>query len=97
MKSKDQILLEEAYKRTKLILESHTPYTGSIEDLIYVDDLESDVGKLSQEIENGRHVVLKYAAFKEDLQEMGMDTSDDAEIYLFDKKTNFTRPVFVLM
>ena len=97
MKSKDQQLLEEAYKKTSLFTESHmTPYHGSNENLIWIEDLESQVGRLKQEIENGNNVVLKHAAFREDLQEMGMKV-EDAQTYLFDRGTDFTQPVFVVV
>jgi hypothetical protein len=97
MKSKFQTLIEEAYKNTRLVTESHmTPYNGSVENLIWVADLEAQVGRLTQEIENGNNVVLKHAAFREDLQEMGMKV-EDAQTYLFDRGTYFTQPVFVVV
>lgn len=96
MKNKDTQLLEEAYKKTTLVTESHMPYSGSAEDLVWVGDLESQVGRLKQAIENGKNVLLKHAAFKEDLQEMGMEVGE-AQTYLFDRGTDFTQPVFVLV
>lgn len=93
MKHKDQILLERAYQ---LVSESHTPFEGSEEDIVYVDDLESQVNKLRQAILNGRGAVLKHVAHKDDLQEMGANVSDST-YYLFDKATDFTQPAFILI
>lgn len=93
MKSKDQILLEQAYK---LVLESHTPFTGSEEDLVYVDDLSGNVEKIRQAVHNGRRIVLKHLAHKDDLQEMGANVSDST-YYVFDRPTDFTQPAFILI
>lgn len=92
MKSKDQQLLEEAYQ---LILESHVPFTGSEEDIIYVDDLSGNVEKLRQAVHDGRGVVLKHVAHKDDLQEMGVNVSVST-YYLFDRATDFTQPALIL-
>ena len=93
MKTKDQQLLEEAYL---MILESHVPFTGSEEDIVYVDDLSDNVEKIRQAVHNGRGVVLKHVAHRDDLQEMGANVSDRS-YYLFDKATDFTHPALILL
>lgn len=93
MKSKDQQLLEEAYK---LILESHVPFLGSEEDIVYVDDLSGNVEKIRQAAHDRRKVVLKHVAHRDDLQEMGLNVSNST-YYLFDRATDFTQPALILL
>ena len=92
MKSKDQQLLEEAYQ---LILESHVPFSGSEEDIVYIDDLSGNVEKIRQAAHDGRKIVLKHVAHRDDLQEMGVNVSDST-YYLFDRPTDFTQPALIL-
>ena len=92
MKRKDQVLLEQAYQ---FILESHVPFQGSEDDIVYIDDLEGQVNKLRQAIHSGRGAVLKHVAHREDMQEMGASASDST-YYIFDKATDFTHPAFIL-
>jgi hypothetical protein len=92
MTRKDYILLEHAYQ---LVSESHAPFQGLEDDIIYVDDLEGQVNKLRQAINDGRGAVLKHVAHRDDMQEMGAPASDST-YYIFDKATDFTHPAFIL-
>jgi hypothetical protein len=73
-------------------------FEGSEEDLIYIEDLDSQYSRLQQRIMDGSKCTLKHIAFAEDLGEMGMSTTDmgDLDIYLFDEPTDFTQPAFIL-
>lgn len=71
-------------------------YEGSDEDIIYIQDLDSQCSRLQQRIMDGAQCVLKHVAFAEDLEEMGMNATVGDDIYLLDSPTDFTQPAFVL-
>jgi hypothetical protein len=71
-------------------------YEGSDEDIIYIQDLDSQSSRLQQRIMDGAQCVLKHVAFAEDLEEMGMNATVGDDIYLMDSPTDFTQPAFVL-
>lgn len=58
-------------------------YEGSDEDIIYIQDLDSQSSRLQQRIMDGAQCVLKHATVGDD-------------IYLMDSPTDFTQPAFVL-
>jgi hypothetical protein len=76
--------------------QSYEIYEGAEEDIIYIQDLDSQYTRLQQRIMDGAQCVLKHVAFAEDLEEMGMNVTVGDDIYLLDRSTDYTQPAFIL-
>ena len=97
MKSKDQQLLEEAYKKT-IVNEEHSDqefsyYSGPAEDVMFLDDM--DPSNLKRKMEEGKTFKTAYVAKREDAATFGYKPEPGHEYYVFYTPQDFTHPALI--
>lgn len=95
MKSKDQHLLEEAYKSVNENEEQNfSYYSGPAEDVMFLDDLNVDnlKRKVTQE---GKHFKTVFIATRKDAVNYGYPDEPGHEFYVFYDQQDFVHPALI--
>lgn len=95
MSSEDSKLVD-AYRRVYICEQSQNaePYNGPYDLVIWLSDLDSQVEKLRQAVQEGTNFRTAHCALKQDLEEMGIPTGN-AEVYIFSQPTDFTQAALI--
>lgn len=95
MKSKDQILLEEAYKTINESPEQNfSYYSGPAEDVMLIDNL--DVPNLKRKMtQEGKMFKTVYIASREDAVNYNYPDEQGHDYYVFYEAQDFTKPALI--
>ena len=95
MKTKDQLLLEEAYKAINESSEQDfSYYSGPSEDVMFLDDMDG-VSNLKRKMEEGKAFKTAYVATREAAAGYGYKPEPGHEYYVFYTPQDFTRPALI--
>ena len=95
MKSKDQTLLEEAYKSINESPEQDfSYYSGPAEDIIFLDDMQ-DASNLKRKVEEGKKFKTAFVAHKADAVNYGYPDQSGFKFYVFYTPQDFARPALI--
>jgi hypothetical protein len=96
MKSKDQQLLEEAYKAINESPEQDfSYYSGPTEDIMFLDDM-NDCSNLKRKMEEGKSFKTAYVAKREDAANFGYPSEAGHDYYVFyTPQEDFARPALI--
>lgn len=72
------------------------PFKGNINEVIVLEGIydRENANHLIDQINSGKSFTTKHIAEKTKLEELGISL-EDADYFLFDKPTSFTRPVLI--
>lgn len=100
MKSKDQALLEEAYKQINEE-QDYSVYSGDPQYFIWIDDIEGQIGKLRNAVEKGgMNFKTAHGAYQNDAANYGYpfpktDRHESQKLVIFYEPQDFTRPALI--
>jgi hypothetical protein len=95
MKSRDQILLEEAYGKTNTTTDQEfSYYSGPREDIMFVDDLDSPNLKRKM-LQEGKMFKTVHLAPRDEAVNYGYPDVKSHEFYVFYEPQDFTEPALI--
>jgi len=96
MKSKDQQLLEEAYRTINESPEQEfSYYSGPVEDIIFLDDMV-DGSNLKRKVQEGKRFKTAYVANRKDAVNYGYPDEAGHDYYVFyTPQEDFARPALI--
>jgi hypothetical protein len=70
-------------------------YTGPSESVLFLKDLESQIGRLRSMVENGENFKTVHVATREDAKGYGYPDEPGHEFYIFYAAQDFTKPALI--
>jgi hypothetical protein len=92
MKSKFNSLIQEVLKEEE---QNFSYYTGKEQDIIFINDLEGNIGRLRNAIQHGQSFKTVHLALKEDAVNYGYPSVDSVRYYVFYSPEDFTNPALI--